>query len=131
LLPPTRFLLVTDYRALQSYDLLRLSINDFAVMSPRFGRAKGNVMSGLQPPPQHLAAALSSTAAYGAPPQHAPMAFTIPEACKISKVGRSKLYIAIQTGALRARKLGKKTLILPDDLRAWLESLPAFAVAAG
>ena len=54
-----------------------------------------------QPPPQHLAAALSSTAAYVAPPQHAPMAFTITEACKILKVGRSKLYIAIQTGALR------------------------------
>jgi excisionase family DNA binding protein len=78
--------------------------------------------------PQH--SVLSSTATHVALPQYAPMAFTIPEACKISKVGRSKLYIAIQTGALRARKLGKKTLILPDDLRAWLESLPEFAVAA-
>ena len=83
-------------------------------------------MSGLQPPPQHLAAAHSSTAAHVSPPQHAPMALTITEACKISKVGRSKLYIALQTGSLRARKLGKKTLILPEDLQRWLEDLPSY-----
>jgi excisionase family DNA binding protein len=78
-----------------------------------------------QPLPQHLAAALSSTAAY-APPQHVPMAFTILEACKISKVGRSKLYIAVADGSLRARKLGKKTLILPADLERWLQALPHY-----
>jgi excisionase family DNA binding protein len=36
------------------------------------------------------------------------LAYTIDEATKISKVGRSKLYVAIQQGSLRARKLGKK-----------------------
>jgi excisionase family DNA binding protein len=52
------------------------------------------------------------------------MAFTVDEASMVSRIGRNNLYLAVQTGALRARKLGKKTLILRDDLRAWLESLP-------
>lgn len=58
-------------------------------------------------------------------PQHlAPMAFTIEEAIQVSRVGRNYLYLAIQTGALPARKLGRKNLILRDDLHAWLKNLP-------
>jgi excisionase family DNA binding protein len=58
-------------------------------------------------------------------PQHlTPLAFTVEEASQVSRIGRNQLYLSVQTGALRARKLGKKTLILRDDLRAWLESLP-------
>lgn len=55
-----------------------------------------------------------------------PLAYTIIEASKISKVGRSKLYVAVADGSLRARKLGKKTLILPADLERWLEDLPRY-----
>jgi excisionase family DNA binding protein len=54
------------------------------------------------------------------------LALTIKQACTISNVGRSKLYVAIQQGSLRARKLGKKTLILPADLERWLADLPAY-----
>lgn len=53
-----------------------------------------------------------------------PLALTIAEACQVARVGRSNLGIAIQGGALRARKLGTKTLILRSDLLAWLEGLP-------
>ncbi|KYK44899.1 hypothetical protein A1D31_11825 [Bradyrhizobium liaoningense] len=53
-----------------------------------------------------------------------PLALTIAEACQVARIGRSNLGIAIQSGALRARKLGIKTLILRSDLLAWLESLP-------
>jgi excisionase family DNA binding protein len=67
-----------------------------------------------------------STAIKVTPQPLTPMALTVLEACKISKVGRSKLYIAVQTGALRARKLGKKTLILPEDLQRWLADLPHY-----
>jgi excisionase family DNA binding protein len=64
-------------------------------------------------------------------PQHlTPLALTVDEASQVSRIGRNQLYLAVQTGALRARKLGKKTLILRDDLRAWLESLP-FASSCG
>ncbi|WP_084807702.1 helix-turn-helix domain-containing protein [Bradyrhizobium sp. NAS80.1] len=58
-------------------------------------------------------------------PHHlAPLAFTIAEACQVARVGRSNLSAAIHSGALRARKLGVKTLILRDDLRVWLETFP-------
>jgi excisionase family DNA binding protein len=69
---------------------------------------------------QHLAAALNNRQPIE------PLAFSIEQACAAAGVGRSKLYLAVQSGDLRARKLGKKTLILRDDLRAWLESLPSF-----
>jgi excisionase family DNA binding protein len=49
------------------------------------------------------------------------LAFSIPAACKASGVGRSKIYEAIQSGALRARKNGAKNLILRADLERWLE----------
>ena len=38
---------------------------------------------------------------------------------------RSTIYKAIGSGTLRARKLGRRTVILDADLRAWLDGLPA------
>ncbi len=52
------------------------------------------------------------------------IAYTIKEACTASRAGRTTLYGAIRRGELVARKLGKKTLILEDDLRRWIEQLP-------
>jgi excisionase family DNA binding protein len=54
-----------------------------------------------------------------------PLAFTIPQAITTAGVRKTTLYAAIKEGRLRARKSGRRTLILRDDLRAWLESLPA------
>ena len=51
-----------------------------------------------------------------APLPVAQMAFSIPAACKVAGVGRSRLYEAIASGALRARKNGAKNLILRADL---------------
>jgi excisionase family DNA binding protein len=53
-------------------------------------------------------------------------ALSILEACELANCGRSQLYEAVQSGALQARKRGRSTLILPADLRAWVDSLPAF-----
>jgi excisionase family DNA binding protein len=53
-----------------------------------------------------------------------PLVHTIPEACSGAKIGRTALYQAIRSGALRAVKRGKRTLIFDDDLRRWLQSLP-------
>jgi hypothetical protein len=51
-----------------------------------------------------------------------PLAVPIPEAARISGVGRSLLYSEITKGNLRIRKIGRRTVIMMDDLREWLAS---------
>jgi excisionase family DNA binding protein len=46
------------------------------------------------------------------------------EACAVAGIGRTKLYEAIATGELVARKFGKRRIILRDDLRQFLAALP-------
>jgi excisionase family DNA binding protein len=54
-----------------------------------------------------------------------PMAYTMSEACAAARIGRTTLYQAIGAGELRAVKRGKRTLILVNDLRRYIEGLPA------
>ena len=55
----------------------------------------------------------------------APLVLTVAEACSAARTGRTSLYRAIGVGDLRAVKRGRRTLVLVDDLRRWLESHPA------
>ncbi|MDX1063889.1 helix-turn-helix domain-containing protein [Sinorhizobium medicae] len=48
----------------------------------------------------------------------------IEEAVDISGVGRTSLYAAIKDGRLKARKSGRRTIILIDDLKKFLGALP-------
>lgn len=54
-----------------------------------------------------------------------PIAYTRLEAARQARCGLTLLHEAIASGDLRARKLGRKTIIMADDLLAWLENLPA------
>jgi excisionase family DNA binding protein len=53
------------------------------------------------------------------------VAFTVPEAAKMTGFGQTTIYAEIKTGKLRARKLGARTFITIEDLRAWLGGKPA------
>jgi excisionase family DNA binding protein len=49
---------------------------------------------------------------------------SISEASAMAGIGRTKIYQAITDGSLKARKCGKRTLILRDELHHFLASLP-------
>jgi excisionase family DNA binding protein len=55
------------------------------------------------------------------------LAYRVTDACRAAGVGRTTLYGAIKDGELIARKIGRRTVILADDLTAWLRSLPPTA----
>lgn len=52
------------------------------------------------------------------------LALSIREAVEASGVGRDSLYKAIRRGELKARKVGRRTLILMPDLSTYLSSRP-------
>ena len=58
------------------------------------------------------------------------LALRVDEACEASGQGRTKLYEAIKTGKLKARKADSTTIILVDDLREYLQGLPLAKNAA-
>jgi excisionase family DNA binding protein len=48
----------------------------------------------------------------------------VAEAAFACGVSRSSLYLFIQSGALKTRKCGRRTLILHDDLVEFIKALP-------
>jgi excisionase family DNA binding protein len=53
------------------------------------------------------------------------LAYSIQDVTKLTGLGRSYIYEEIRDGRLRIRKAGRRSLVLPDDLKAWLASLTA------
>lgn len=59
-----------------------------------------------------------------------PIAYTIPDAVRVSGISRTGLNNALKDGRLSAVKRGKRTLILSDSLSGYLASLPAYKAGA-
>jgi excisionase family DNA binding protein len=59
-----------------------------------------------------------------APADVAPLAYTIAEVVAKTRLGERTIYKHIYEGRLTARKCGKRTLVLADDLNAFLRSMP-------
>jgi len=57
------------------------------------------------------------------------LAYSICELANDGPIGRSSIYNQIAAGRLRARKIGRRTIILDKDWRAFLASTPAIAPA--
>ena len=47
-----------------------------------------------------------------------PLAYSVRDACRVSSLGRTRLYQLIADGRLETRKIGKRTLIPAASLRA-------------
>lgn len=54
-----------------------------------------------------------------------PLAYSVANACKVSSIGKTRLYQLISEGRLEARKVGKRTLIPAASLRALIEGKAA------
>lgn len=56
---------------------------------------------------------------------------TVADAVEFSGLGRTTLYEAMKTGALPAKKAGRRTLISFIELRAYIDALPSWEQAEG
>ncbi len=52
------------------------------------------------------------------------MGYSPDEAAMLAGMCRSNIFKAMKSGSLPARKLGRRTIILHDDLQNFMESLP-------
>ncbi len=52
------------------------------------------------------------------------ISLTIQDVSKTTGIGRTKIFELIREGQLPARKIGTRTIILAEDLKAFLDTLP-------
>lgn len=59
--------------------------------------------------------------------QQTPIAigYTMEEAAEAVSVGRTRIYAAVKNGSLKARKFGRRTIILREDLETFARNLPS------
>jgi hypothetical protein len=59
-----------------------------------------------------------------------PLAYTVSDAVKVSGLARTRLYELASEGRITFRRAGRRTVILADDLRTLLASLPPAPIRA-
>ncbi|MFA5593249.1 MAG: helix-turn-helix domain-containing protein [Micavibrio sp.] len=64
-------------------------------------------------------------------PSPPPICYTVEQACAATGIGKTKLYEALDSGVLPAKKWGKRTLILKSELQRYLSNLEAYAPQTG
>ena len=57
------------------------------------------------------------------------LSFTIQETVQAIGIGRTKLYEYINSGQLKAKKIGKRTIVLKRDLDSFLDNLQSYSVS--
>ena len=50
-----------------------------------------------------------------------PLAYSVSDACRVTSIGRTRIYELIKEGRLEARKIGQRTVIPASSLRALIE----------
>jgi excisionase family DNA binding protein len=60
-------------------------------------------------------------------PKSEPLAVSPGEAARLAGLGRTTIYSALGSGALKSIKIGKRRLIIVEALRAWLLSHEALS----
>ncbi len=53
-----------------------------------------------------------------------PLALSPSDVCRCYGIGKTQLYAEIKAGRIKARKLGRRTLIAASDVQAWFNALP-------
>ncbi len=61
---------------------------------------------------------------------NAPLALTLTEVVATAKVSRAEIYRALRRGDLSAKKQGRRTLVLREELARYLAALPNYKIAA-
>jgi excisionase family DNA binding protein len=59
------------------------------------------------------------------------IALSVEQAAAAAGVGRTTVFAKIRSRELIAKKVGRRTIILREDLEAWLRSRPSSRVATG
>jgi excisionase family DNA binding protein len=52
-----------------------------------------------------------------------PLAVSVREGCRLTGLGRTSIYSAMNAGELKFIKIGKRRLILRESITAWIERL--------
>jgi excisionase family DNA binding protein len=58
------------------------------------------------------------------------LAYSVEEVLSLLPFGRNTFYEEAKAGRLKVRKLGRKTIVLAEDLHAYLRALPLFGADA-
>ena len=56
------------------------------------------------------------------PPSENPIAYSVADACRVSSLGRTKLFALIRDKKLKVTRIGRRTLVQAQSLRQLVEA---------